>query len=101
MSFFGPPKLPLPPGYPLAPIDANGHVLADGDLVEIPEMPHSLIHDLPAEEDWSGSEEESGTEGGAVRRTGEEERAGREAEGRKGKAGAEGRRRDFLSKAGI
>ena len=50
MSFFGPPKLPLPPGYPLAPIDANGHVLADGDLVVIPEMPHSLIHDLPAED---------------------------------------------------
>lgn len=50
MSFFGPPKQPLPPGYPLRPIDARGRTIAQGDWVLIPEMPRWLVRDLPAED---------------------------------------------------
>jgi hypothetical protein len=50
MSFFGPPKLPLPTGYPLPPIESRGQALAEGDVVLIPEMPRYLVHDLPAED---------------------------------------------------
>lgn len=50
MSFFGPPSTPLPPGYPLAPIDAAGQRLVAGDLVRIDQIPRSLTHDLPSDD---------------------------------------------------
>lgn len=50
MAFFGPPQGPLPPGFPLAAVDASGRPIAEGSRVRIPVMPHSLIHDLPAED---------------------------------------------------
>src|SRR5262245_34331115 len=51
MSFFPPPREPLPPGYPLEPIDARGCRIAQGDLVLIPSpLPTWLVHDLPAED---------------------------------------------------
>jgi streptogramin lyase len=49
-SFFPPPKKPLPAGYPLAPIDANGRAVRAGDLATILTIPHWLTHDLPQEE---------------------------------------------------
>lgn len=50
MSFFDPQNRPLPPGYPLAPVDANGQTLAAGDLVRIGVIPDWLTHDLPIDE---------------------------------------------------
>jgi len=50
MSFFPPPSKPLPDGYPLEQIDAQGAPLSAGDLVLIPAMPEWLIHDVPPEE---------------------------------------------------
>jgi hypothetical protein len=50
MSFFQPPVLPLPPGYPLPALDANGVVLNIGMQVRILTIPHSLTHDLPRDE---------------------------------------------------
>jgi hypothetical protein len=51
MSFFGPPLKPLPPGYPLEPLDARGNRISAGDAVVIPTpLPHWLTHDLPPED---------------------------------------------------
>lgn len=50
MSFFQPPSLPMPPGYPLPAVDANGMAVAAGDLVTILVIPHWLTHDLSREE---------------------------------------------------
>ena len=40
----------MPPGYPLAAVDANGTVVAVGDLVTILVIPNWLTHDLSREE---------------------------------------------------
>jgi len=50
MSFFDPPRDPLPQGYPLPPLDVNGTALATGMLVRILVIPDWLTHDLPPEE---------------------------------------------------
>jgi hypothetical protein len=50
MSFFSPPSKPLPPGYPLPPLDANGVTLEPGALVRILTIPTWLTHDLPRED---------------------------------------------------
>lgn len=50
MALFDPPQGPLPPGFPLAAVDALGQPIVEGSRVRIPAMPHSLIHDLPAED---------------------------------------------------
>lgn len=50
MAFFDPPHDPLPPGFPLAAVDASGRPIVEGSRVRIPVMPHWLIHDLPAED---------------------------------------------------
>jgi len=47
MSFFEPPSKPLPPGYPLPAIDAEGKPIHTGQRVLIPTIPASLTHDLP------------------------------------------------------
>lgn len=50
MSFFKPPRAPLPAGFPLEPFDRNGKRISNGALVRIAEIPHWLTHDLPDEE---------------------------------------------------
>lgn len=50
MSFFQPPKEPLPSGYPLPAVDSRGAPVAAGDLVTIDAIPESLTHDLPDDE---------------------------------------------------
>ena len=51
MSFFGPPRKPPPPGYPLKPVDARGNTITAGDAVVIPRpLPDWLVHDLPSED---------------------------------------------------
>ena len=40
----------MPPGYPLAAVDANGVAVTVGDLVRILVIPNSLTHDLSREE---------------------------------------------------
>ena len=50
MSLFPPPRKPLPPGYPLPAIDANGVALCKGMSVRILAIPDWLTHDLPAED---------------------------------------------------
>jgi hypothetical protein len=50
MSFFQPPKDPLPPGYPLPAVDSRGVPVAAGDLVTIDSIPDWLTHDLPYDE---------------------------------------------------
>ena len=49
-SFLPPPKTPLPPGYPLASVDANGRPIHAGDLATILTIPTWLTHDLPQED---------------------------------------------------
>lgn len=41
---------PLPPGFPLTPIDASGQPLASGDLVTIARIPDWLTHELSDED---------------------------------------------------
>jgi len=50
MSFFPPPRTPLPPGYPLPALDLNGNAIRQGMQVRIPTIPPSLTHDLPGED---------------------------------------------------
>jgi hypothetical protein len=50
MSFFNPPTKPLPQGYPLTALDANGTALASGMLVRILIIPDWLTHDLPPDD---------------------------------------------------
>ena len=50
MSFFPPPREPLPPGYPLPAIDVNGVAICEGMSVRILEIPDWLTHDLPRED---------------------------------------------------
>lgn len=40
----------MPPGNPLAPLDASGNSVREGDSVLIPAIPDWLTHDLPPEE---------------------------------------------------
>ena len=40
----------LPPGYPLAAVDANGKPLQVGQMACVPLMPSWLLDDLPADE---------------------------------------------------
>ena len=37
----------MPPGFPLAPVDAEGNPLVPGALVKIHSLPAWLTHDLP------------------------------------------------------
>ena|SRR5690349_1153379 len=48
-AYFGSPA-PLPEGFPLAAINANGRPLHDGQRVRIAAMPTSLLHDLPEDD---------------------------------------------------
>jgi hypothetical protein len=50
VSFFQPPSKPLPPDYPLPPLDARGVALKSGLPVRILTIPEWLTHDLPPEE---------------------------------------------------
>jgi len=50
MSFFPPPKKPMPEGHPLPSIDAHGLPISQGALARILVIPQWLTHDLPAED---------------------------------------------------
>jgi len=50
MPFFDPPTKPLPQGYPLPAVDANGVGLAAGMPVRILVIPDWLTYDMPLEE---------------------------------------------------
>lgn len=41
---------PMPPGFPLPPVDALGQSLSPGDLVTIETIPDWLTDDLPEED---------------------------------------------------
>lgn len=51
---------PMPPGFPLPPVDASGQALAPGDLVTIVAIPEWLTHDL-AENDVAALRAVEGT----------------------------------------
>jgi hypothetical protein len=50
VPFFKQSSKPLPPGYPLPALDANGVALKAGMTVRILTIPECLTHDLPHDE---------------------------------------------------